>query len=929
MNASVSPRLNADLLDETYALWKRDPGSVDAVWAAFFEGFEIGANGSHAPDDTGERSTKELDLARRARVVSMIYNYRILGHSQAWLDPLSKKPPRNERLSLDSLGFTQADLDWEVQSQFFRGAERMPLRQMIELLDRTYCDRIGFEFMHIQDTEVRHWLRDRIESRHQTFTPSPAEKRQFLDWLIESESFEQFLHRKYVGQKRFGLEGGESLMVALGTILEEGAESGFRHIVMGMAHRGRLNVLASFLRKPLKIILYEFSENYVPNVTMGDGDVKYHLGFETTRTAENGAEVGISLAANPSHLEAVNAIVEGKARARQAMLKRQGQESAGRKAIVPVLIHGDAAFAGQGSVAEVLNLSQLPGYRTGGTIHLIINNQIGFTTLPDDARSSAYCTDVAKMIEAPVFHVNGDHPEEVAFATRLAIEFRQTYHRDVVIDIVCYRRHGHNEGDEPAFTLPHMYRSIQSQASTAKLYESHLTDQGVVAPGDVEQTRQQCLERMNHEFDQLKEHEKRGDSHVFAGSTGVIQPAYSHKSFPTGIEAKTLEHIGLKLTELPEGFDAHDKLDKRFLAPRRKAAMDGGPYNWSFAEALAFGSLLLEGHSVRLSGQDSRRGTFSQRHAVLYDVQTRKRFFPLRHLTDDRASQGQFDVFNSHLSEVGVLGFEYGFTIVAPDTLVLWEAQFGDFANGAQVIIDQFLSSAESKWSQPSSVVMLLPHGYEGMGPEHSSARLERFLQLCAENNIQVCYPSTPAQYFHLLRRQALRPVRKPLVVMTPKSLLGHPECVSHEADLTGETAFREMLDDPSLSNDPDDVTRLVFCSGKVYYDLVKYRREHEIRNAAIIRVEQFYPYHRLLMKQIVSRYPRANKKWVWCQEEPKNMGAWTFMVPRLQHLADALAGGHVHIRYAGRDPSASPAAGAKTIHLREQAKLVEDAFSV
>ncbi|MFT5468594.1 MAG: 2-oxoglutarate dehydrogenase E1 component [Verrucomicrobiales bacterium] len=935
MNSSVSARFNADLLDEKFALWKEDPLSVEPTWSAFFEGFELGS-AQLKPRQSGpsafgasDGEVDELDLGRRALVVSMVYNYRILGHSQAWLDPLSREPEKNPRLSLEALGFSASDLETIVKTQFFHRAQQMPLREMISLLEKIYCDRIGFEFMHIHNTEVRDWLRERIEDRIQSPPPNRETCEQRLRWLVEAESFEQFLHRKYVGQKRFGLDGGEALMVSLATILEGCPGAGAERLVMGMAHRGRLNVLANFLRKPLKVILYEFSENYVPNVAMGDGDVKYHLGFETTRETESGGEVAISLAANPSHLEAVNAVVEGKARARQRAASFPIDTSVNRDSIIPILIHGDAAMAGQGTVAEVLNLSQLPGYRTGGTIHIVINNQIGFTTSAEDARSSDYCTDVAKMIEAPIFHVNGDCPHEVAFVSQLALDFRQEYNRDVVIDIVCYRRHGHNEGDEPAFTQPKMYRSIRAHATAAKLFEQQLLDDGILTEQEIAALYQIHEARMDLELDQLKQHEAAGDSHVFAGSSAVMQPPYSHKPVITGVKKKLFREIGKGLTTLPEKFKPNAKLEKRFLEPRRVAVENGGPYNWAFAESLAFGSLLLEGRGVRLSGQDCRRGTFSQRHAVLYDAETRDRYFPLNHLAENEADQAHFCVYNSLLSEVAVLGFDYGYSLVASDMLVLWEAQFGDFINGAQVIIDQFVASAESKWSQPSSIVLLLPHGYEGMGPEHSSARPERFLQLCAEDNIQVCNLTTPAQYFHLLRRQTLRLIRKPLILMTPKSLLGNPICVSREAEFIGKTRFCEFLDDEQLVAESDDVNRLIFCSGKVYYDLLEYRNENKLKNAAIIRVEQFYPFNSEMIEEIVSRYPRANKKWVWCQEEPKNMGAWSFMDPQLQKLADRIAGGHVNLRYAGRARSASPAAGAKAIHVHEQAKLVETAFAV
>lgn len=923
MSSSVSARLNASLLDEKYAQWKADPRSVEAEWSAFFEGFEIGAQrtAGSAPDSD---PSSALDQARRALVVSMIYNYRILGHSQADVNPLQPTPSRNKRLSLEALGFTEADLDRDVSSSFFSGSRTMRLREMIQTLETIYCGKIGFEFMHIQDDEIRHWLRDRIEERIALPAPDLEEQKQILRWLVEAETFEQFLHRKYVGQKRFGLEGGESLIAALQTLIAQAPGSGIHHFVMGMAHRGRLNVLANVLRKPLKVIFYEFSENYVPNVVMGDGDVKYHLGYETEREIEKGYRIGLSLAANPSHLEAVNSVVEGKARARQRAAHFPEDEGVDRNSVVPVLIHGDAAFAGQGSVAEVLNLSQLAGYRTGGTIHLIINNQIGFTTTPGDARSSAYCTDVAKMIEAPVFHVNGDCPLEVAFAAKLALTFRQKFNRDAVVDIVCYRRHGHNEGDEPSFTLPNLYRTIRTWPSPARVFESKLLGQGLVGESEVRDFQKALEDDMEQELAALKKEEARGEGHILAGSTAVAQPAYSHAAFATGIEPESLRRIGRALTRLPEGFQANEKLEKRFLAPRREATEQGGPFNWAFAESLAWGSLLLEGRSIRLSGQDCRRGTFSQRHAVLYDSETRQRYFPLRHLSDSPADQGRFHVYNSHLSEFAVLGFEYGYSLVAQDVLVLWEAQFGDFANGAQVIIDQFLSSAESKWAQPSNVVMLLPHGYEGMGPEHSSARLERFLQLCAEDNLQVCNLSTPAQYFHILRRQALRPVRKPLIIMTPKSLLNLPECASNEAEFTGSTHFQEMLPDPAPPQKPE---RLIFCCGKVYYDLLKYRSAHHLQNAAIVRVEQLYPFHSELLESIIAGFGSAPKKWVWCQEEPANMGAWTFMEPRLRALAEKQPKARPVVAYAGRNRGASPAAGAKSIHVRQQARLVEEAF--
>ncbi|CAN5446821.1 2-oxoglutarate dehydrogenase E1 component [soil metagenome] len=931
MSTSLLARPNADLLDAKYAQWRRDPRAVEATWSAFFEGFELGsaqlkqrrnggalkvADGAERPG-TGVLTEDELSL--RARTVSLVYLYRSLGHTAAWIDPLAPGPPEKCQLARDLPTFTEAELDREVATAFYQGGRPMKLRRLLELLQSTYCDRIGFEFMYIQNVEVRNWLRDRIETRVETDDLDAFTKERVLKWLVEAEAFEQFLHKKYIGQKRFSLEGGESLMVALHAILERCPDLGVEEIVMGMAHRGRLNVLANFLKKPLRVLFYEFNENYVPDLVAGDGDVKYHLGFHTSRVSETGQEVKIFLAANPSHLEAVDPVVEGQARARQRIIG----DSVGRSRVLPLLIHGDAAFAGQGMVAEVLNLSQLPGYRTGGTVHVIVNNQIGFTTQPEDARSSHYCTDVAKMIEAPVIHVNGDHPLEVMYAAELAAEFRDKFARDVVLDIVCYRRHGHNEGDEPSFTQPKVSRQIDAKDTVTTLFRKRLLEKGDLSQAEADEVVKRSDERLEGEFTELQEAQEAGDmpSAAAEGTSSTHQPEFSFEPVDTGVEASRIRWLGIKITEFPEGFQINQKVKRTVLDKRREAAENGGPFNWANAEALAFASLLTEGHPVRLSGQDSRRGTFSQRHSVLYDRETRERYFPLNHLTDDQA---RYCAYNSLLSEAAVLGFDYGYSLMAPEMLALWEAQFGDFSNGAQVIIDQFISSAESKWSKASGITLLLPHGYEGQGPEHSSARLERFLQLCAERNMQVVNLTTPAQYFHVLRRQLKRPFRKPLVIMTPKSLLRHKDAVSYVKEMDIGTSFCEMLDDDQLIDKQNRVTRLVFCSGKVYYDLLAYRNEHQLKNVAIIRVEQIYPLHTELLEEIVSRYPRANKKWVWCQEEPLNMGAWSFIGWRLQKLNP---GGRV--RYAGRERAASPATGAKAVHLREQKGLVERAFNV
>ena len=943
MNSSVSPRLNADLLDEKYAEWKSDPQSVEATWSAFFEGFELGAarleqelgnqqagassnRDSPAPasaeavaaslgeDDPDALRVTQVDPSFRARLVSLVYTYRAIGHTEAWIDPLSLEPPYNPSLDIQGFGFSADDLEEEVATHFFARGQPMKLNQMIGMLDEIYSSKIGFEFMHINDRKVRHWLRDRIEARPDSWETPDDEKSQVLEWLQEAEFFESFLHKTYVAQKRFGLDGGESLMVALNGLFEATRENGVEEIVMGMAHRGRLNVLANFLHKPLEVIFHEFSENYVTDLAGGDGDVKYHLGFETSRETKDGHPVNIFLAPNPSHLEAVNPVVEGMTRARQRLVG----DTETRTRVLPILIHGDAAFAGQGPVAEVLNFSQLPGYRTGGTVHMIVNNQIGFTTLPEDARSSVYCTDVVKMIEAPVFHVNGDCPLDVLFCTRLALEFRQRFRRDVVIDIVCYRRHGHNEADEPAFTSPKLYRTIRSKKTTSTLFRQALVDDHTLSPETIDAMEKGIRKRLESDYEKIQKLESEGEG-VFHGASVVLQPPYSHDAVTTGITKKKLKQLGHRLVEVPEDFKLNDKIKRFVLAKRTRANEEGGPFDWGHAEALAFASLLDEGKSVRLSGQDSRRGTFSHRHAVLYDADTRERYFPLKNISP---KQAMFCAYNSLLSEHAVLGFDYGYTLMAPDMLICWEAQFGDFANGAQVIIDQFISSSESKWGKPSNLVMLLPHGYEGQGPEHSSARLERFLQLCAESNMQVCNLTTPAQYFHVLRRQLARPFSKPLIIMTPKSLLRHEDAVSHSPDFTGKSSFQEIIDDENLVDKPERVTRLIFCSGKVYYDLRAYRDEHKLRNVAIIRIEQLYPFNRDLLKHVVKRYPRANKKWVWCQEEPLNMGAWSFIGPRLDRISKS------RVRYAGRDRSASPAAGSKAIHTYEQKKLVKAAFS-
>ena len=919
MALSFATRFNADLLEENYQRWRQDPATVDAIWSAFFEGFELGSvalkkggNGAAVTAAPAEGAAG-AESPLQTRVDGLVYAYRTLGHTIAQLDPLADERPQNPLLSLRELGFSEKDLDLTVGSKFFLGGKLMKLREMIAELERIYCGHIGVEFMHIHNPRVRNWIREKVESRAPDAAVPAEVQRRMLRELAKVESFEHFLHTKYQGQKRFSLQGGESLITALYGILENCRARGVEEICMGMAHRGRLSVIAEFLRKPFKVLFAEFAENYIPNTTAGDGDVKYHLGYVVTRKPKTGGEVEVRLSANPSHLEAVNPVVQGMARARQRIRK----DTDDRRKVIAVLIHGDAAFAGQGVVAETLNMSQLQGYRIGGTIHLIVNNQIGFTTLPADARSTTYCTDVAKMIEAPVFHVNGDDPLAVRFCAELALEFRQTFKQDVVIDIFCYRRYGHNEADDPVSTQPTMYADINTHPSVGTQFQQRLIASGTISVEDAATLENEMQERLNKVLEVVKAAEKDQSINSFTGSTAVPQPPYSHAPVDTAVAKEQLAKIVRALTTVPEGFHLQPKLKSFLLDRRAKAWANGGPFDWSYAEALAMGSLLLDGIPVRLSGQDCRRGTFSQRNSYLYDQETRERYCPLKQIEPGQAT---ICIYNSLLSEAGVLGFDYGYSLNYPDLLVMWEAQFGDFANGAQVIIDQFISSAESKWQRPSGLVLLLPHGYEGQGPEHSSARLERFLQLCAEDNIQVCNLTTPAQYFHVLRRQMKRPFKKPLILMTPKSMLRLEAAASKVEDFTSD-CFHEILPGPLLDK-AERVKRVIFCSGKVYYDLLKFRDEQQITSAAIIRIEQLYPLDEAQIKAALAPFVNA-KIYVWCQEESQNMGAWSFIGWQLRRLLDT------YIWYTGRAASASPAVGSLGLHKKEQAQLIQDAFTL
>ncbi|WP_422930775.1 2-oxoglutarate dehydrogenase E1 component [Singulisphaera sp. PoT] len=911
MNRStVANRWNLELIEENYQRWRTDPAAVEESWRIFFEGFELGQSGN-ASAGAASQSDDEHDVAKaQAAVTRLIDGYREIGHYLADLDPLKLNPPRDshELLEPAAFGLSEADLDREYYTKL-TDPPRATLRSLIAILRETYCRKIGVEFMHIRNIEIRKWLQERMEPLRNRPNFDIRKKRRIILKLNAAELFETFLHSHYVGQKRFSLEGGEMLIPLLDAIIERSAEFGVREIVMGMPHRGRLNVLANILNKPYGMIFGEFEGN-MPETVGGDGDVKYHLGFSADYEASEKHSIHLSLTPNPSHLEAVNPVVEGRMRAKQRRFKDRD-----RKLGIPILIHGDAAFAGQGLVAETLNLSQLPGYRTGGTIHIVVNNQIGFTTAPSESRSTRYCTDVAKMIEVPIFHVNGEDPEAVVYVAELATDFRETFGQDVVIDMVCYRRHGHNEGDEPAFTQPLMYSKIRDRMTIREIYTEHLVMAGELSTDEVETIAETFRDKMEEVYKEVHEEQKSvktNQKRLGAHWTGLTSQ-YSFEPVETAIPYDTLRSMTESLASVPSDFAINPKIE-RLLATRIKTMEAKGGVDWAFAETLAFGTLLAEKTPVRLSGQDSRRGTFSQRHAVLVDGRTGERYVPLNHISPEQA---EICVYDSLLSEAAVLGFDYGYSLDEPHMLILWEAQFGDFANGAQVIIDQFIASAESKWDRSSGLVMLLPHGYEGQGPEHSSARLERFLQLCAEDNIQVVTPSTPAQYFHLLRRQMRRDFRKPLIVMTPKSMLRNKAAVSPvDQFVTGR--FQEVIDDPV---DVDRVRRVVVCGGKVYYDLIAKREAAgKTREVAIVRLEQLYPWPADALKAAFSRYRNA-REWVWVQEESQNMGAWTFVSPRLQELMG------FPFQYVGRDASASPATGSHEVHDREQEELVDAAI--
>ncbi len=901
INAPLTVEPNADYVDQLYQQWLEEPAAVSRDWQIFFQGFKLADVPASAVSD---------DSYLQSKVASLIFAYRSSGHLIAQLDPLGNNLTEHPHLTLEAFDLSEEDLDKVFDTGHLGGPQKAKLRDIIAHLQETYCRSVGVEYIHIQDREIRRWLQARMEPTRNRPAFSREQKLEILELLTDAEVFELFLQRRYPGQKRFSLEGAESTIPGFHALLELAPELGIEELVVGMAHRGRLNVLANILDKPYSMIFSEFEGNYLPETVGGDGDVKYHLGFSSDHVNQQDHVLHLSLTSNPSHLEAVNPVVQGRARGKQ-VLHADTEE---RRKVVPFLIHGDAAFAGQGLVAETLNLSQLKGYKTGGTVHLIINNQIGFTTLPPESRSTLYSTDVAKMIEVPIFHVNGDDPEAVAMVMELALEFRQEFHKDVVVDMICYRRHGHNESDEPAFTQPQLYAKIKNRPPVRRLYKEQLRSAGELTEEEAEQLATRFRDTLQEALDETREGEAEHEMVAFGHRwTGLNNP-FNSNPVQTGVDHWLLMDVARALTTVPEGFALNPKVARKL--PLQLQAIDQREtVDWGFAELLSIGSLLHEKFPVRLSGQDSARGTFSSRHAVWSDGVTCENHIPLLHI---HPQQARFCVYNSLLSEAAVLGFEHGYSRVDPRMLVIWEAQFGDFANGAQVIIDQFIVSSQSKWQRTSGLVMLLPHGYEGQGPEHSNAYLERYLAACAEDNIQVCNLTTPAQYFHALRRQQYRPFRRPLIVMSPKSLLRHPRAVSPVNELI-KGRFRELLDEPKKAG---PFKRLVLCSGKVYYDLLEQKEKDGLEEVALVRVEQFFPWPDEQWRKIAERYSDVEEV-VWAQEEPANRGGWTFMFPRLYEQF-----GRRVIRYAGRDASASPAVGSLKLHRQEQAELVAQALA-
>lgn len=903
---------NQDYVLELHEQWQSDPASLPADWQMFFRGFEM----AMCPRTCVASNRAHL----QSQIASLIFAYRTEGHLAAHLDPLGDPidPLSIPDLDYRNYGFTEKDLDTVFDTGHLGGPARASLQHILNILQETYCRTIGVQYTHIQDKAIRRWLQAEIEPRRNRPNFDRTKKAEIFRLLSEAEMFESFIHTRYPGHKRFSLQGGETLIPAIHALVEMAPDLAVNEIVLGMAHRGRLNLLANILDKSYEMIFSEFEGMLLPDSFGGDGDVKYHLGFSSDHVNASGKSVHLTLTANPSHLEAVDPVVLGRARAKQRQLHQvrggayEPGETVDRRGVLPLLIHGDAAFAGQGLVAETLNMSQLKGYHVGGTVHFVINNQIGFTTAPQDSRSSAYCTDFAKAVEAPIFHVNGDDPDAVVFVTELALKFRQEFGRDVVVDMVCYRRFGHNEADEPAFTQPLMYKKIKDRPSIYKLYGKGLLESGEIDTASMEKVTAEFQSDLQSHF---ARHRKEVEFHSHAVDPrwkGLDQKS-NNEPVPTSVDFEALRKVAQAITHLPDGFNINPKIARQ-IADKFKAFDQDKGIDWSFAESLAFGTLLLEKTPIRLSGQDSERGTFSQRHSVWKDMTSEERYIPLNNIASD---QSHFCVYNSPLSEASVLGFDYGYSLAEPRMLILWEAQFGDFSNGAQMIIDQFIVASQSKWQRTSGLVMLLPHGFEGQGAEHSNAYLERYLAACAQDNIQVCNLTTPAQYFHALRRQMKRKFRRPLILMAPKSMLRHKLAVSKISEFTDD-GFHEVFDDPTP---PERPRRLVLCSGKLYYDLHEFRSAQEIQDIALIRIEQLYPLKNELMQLIAGRYEGVSEI-VWAQEEPKNRGAWSFIRPWLQYLFPKIP-----LRYVGRGYAAAAATGSLIRHQREQEDIVASAI--
>ncbi len=939
--------INSSFIEKYYSQYLSNPNSLSDDWKDFFDGLNENAvlvskdimgpswspqkkkidikklNNLHVEENSVvETNSKSLENEKKdsVRAIMLIRAYRIRGHLIANLDPLELQTKEDHaELKPETYGFTSRDYNRNIFLDGVLGMQYGNLNEILRILKKTYCSKIGYEFMHMGDPEEKTWIRNRIEGPEKEITFTENGKKAILNKIIEAEGFEKYLHVKFVGTKRFGLDGGESLIPALEQIIKRGGNLGAKEIKIGMPHRGRLNVLANVMGKPYKAIFSEFFGKSVASKKDFEGDVKYHLGASANREFD-GNVVHISLTDNPSHLEAVNPVVLGQVRAKQFFHKDPG-----RKKVIPVLMHGDAAFAGQGVVAECFAMSGLPGHNIGGTIHVIVNNQIGFTTAPRFARSSPYPSDVAKTAQAPIFHVNGDDPEAVVHCAKIATEYRQKFNRDVVIDIVCYRRFGHNEGDEPSFTQPIMYKKIKSHPTTLSLYGKKIISEGLFSENEIKTKKENFKKYLEDEFESSKNY--KSDLKWFDGVWSRFKPGLGKdKRGVSGVDKNNLLKIGKKISTIPDKFVVHKTL-KKIFDQRYKMFSENLPIDWSTSESIAFGTLLSEGFSVRLSGQDSGRGTFSQRHSVLRNQVNHERFIPLNHITD---KQKKFEIIDSLLSELAVVGFEFGYSLSEPETLVIWEAQFGDFANGAQVVIDQFITSSESKWGRASGLVMLLPHGYEGQGPEHSSARLERFLQMCAGENIQVVNCTTPANYFHVLRRQMHRNFRKPLVIMTPKSLLRHKKCISSLEDFTKKNSFHRVLEDHAYIKNSNlieiakdkKIEKVVMCSGKIYFDLLEAREKTKNNKVIFIRLEQLYPFPAKTLAQILKKYKNAD--FVWCQEEPKNMGAWNTVRNYIDRILEIIQSRENKVKYAGRKASSSTATGNLNKHLAQQKEIME-----